>query len=266
MKRLENKVVVITASTRGIGKACAEECAKEGAIVYLAARNLERAENVKNELMDKYQARVEVVYNDASKLDTFETMIDEVVDKEGRIDGLVNNFGTSNPQLDRDIANTDYETFKSTVDTNLASVFLTSKKAIEHMSKKNYGNIVNISSVAGVKPDISQVAYGVSKDAINYLTKLIATQAAKDGIRANAVLPGMIGTDAVKEKLSEEFKQVFTKHIPLGDMGEPSDIAKAVVFLLSDDAKYITGQILEVSGGFGLPTPVYGDLSKNNVR
>ena len=124
------------------------------------------------------------------------------------------------------------------------------------------GSIINISSVGGNVPDISQVAYGTSKAAINYLTKLIALQEAKHHIRCNAVLPGMTATEAVEKHLSEEFRVQFTRHVPLGRMGLPEEIAEAVCYFASDASAYTTGQILSVSGGFGLGTPLYGDFAK----
>ena len=110
-------------------------------------------------------------------------------------------------------------------------------------------------------PDISQVSYGTSKAAINYLTKLIAVHEAKNNIRCNAVLPGMTATEAVEKNLSGNFKDLFLSHIPLKRMGEPDEIAKATVYFASDDSAYTTGHILSVSGGFGLATPLYADLS-----
>ena len=110
-------------------------------------------------------------------------------------------------------------------------------------------------------PDISQVAYGTSKAAINYLTKLIAVHEAKHRIRCNAVLPGMTATEAVEKHLSQEFRDLFLRHIPLGRMGFPEEIAQAVIYFASDESAYTTGQILAVSGGFGMATPVYGELS-----
>ena len=116
-------------------------------------------------------------------------------------------------------------------------------------------------------PDISQVAYGTSKAAINFLTKLIAVQEARNNIRCNAVLPGMTATEAVEKHLTEEFRSLFLRHIPLGRMGLPEEIAAAVVYFAGSDCAYTTGQILTVSGGFGLATPVYGDLvNKANRR
>ena len=134
------------------------------------------------------------------------------------------------------------------------------------MKEQNGGSIINVSSVGGAVPDIAQIAYGTSKAAINYLTKLTAVHEAANHIRCNAVLPGMTATDAVQANLSEDFKNLFLKHIPLGRMGLPEEIAAAVVYFASDDSAYTTGQILTVSGGFGLATPVYGDLKDKKNR
>ena len=259
--RLANKVVLVTASTRGIGLACVKACAKEGARVYMAARNLSRAQEIAN-AMDG----VKCVYNDATKPETFVSMVEEVVQDAGHIDVLVNNFGTSNPGKDLDFAHTEPTVFLDTVNLNLRSVFMASQTAAKHMAEHGGGSIINISSVGGLVPDISQVAYGTSKASINYLTKLIAAHEAKNKIRCNAVLPGMTATEAVENNLSEDFRNLFLRHIPLGRMGLPEEIAAAVVYLASDDAAYTTGQILTVSGGFGLATPVYGDLANKTSR
>ncbi len=260
--RLKNKVVLITASTRGIGLACVKACAKEGADVYMAARNVERAQEIANALNG-----VKCVYNDATKPETFPSMVEEVVKDAGKIDVLVNNFGTSNPGKDLDFAHTDPSVFMDTVSVNLRSVFMASQAAAKHMAAQGSGSIINISSVGGIVPDISQIAYGTSKAAINYLTRLIAVHEAKKNIRCNAVLPGMTATEAVEKNLSEEFRNLFLRHIPLGRIGLPEEIAAAVVYFASDESAYTTGQILTVSGGFGMATPVYSDLmNKANRR
>ena len=259
--RLANKVVLITASTRGIGLACVKAFVKEGATVYMAARNMERAQETADSLDG-----VKCVYNDATKPETFSSMIEAVMKDAGRIDVLVNNFGTSNPGKDLDFANTDPSVFLDTVNLNLRSVFMASQAAAKCMAKRNGGCIINISSVSSLVPDISQVAYGTSKAAINYLTRLIAIHEAKNKIRCNAVLPGMTATEAVETHLSKDFRSLFLRHIPLGRMGLPEEIAAAVVYLASDDAAYITGQTLTVSGGFGLATPIYGDLANKTSR
>jgi len=258
--RLKDKVILVTASTRGIGLAIVKKCAEEGARVYMAARDMERAQEIANTL-----ETVKCVYNDATKPETFSTMVENVVQDAGRIDVLVNNFGTSTPGKDLDFANTDPKVFLETVNLNLRSVFMASQAAVKHMAKQG-GSIINISSVGGLVPDISQVAYGTSKAAINYLTKLIAVQEAKRHIRCNAVLPGMTATEAVEKHLSDDFRNLFLKHIPLGRMGLPEEIAEAVCYFASDESAYTTGQILTVSGGFGLATPVYGDLITKSTK
>ena len=263
--RLKDKVVLITASTRGIGLACVKACAKEGAAVYMAARNAEKARQVADALNGE-GARVKWVYNDATKPETIPSMVEDTVHSAGRIDVLVNNFGTSNPGRDLDFSHTDPEVFLDTVNLNLRSVFMAGQAAAKHMARQGGGSIINISSVGGIVPDVSQVAYGTSKAAINYLTRLIAVHEAKNGIRCNAVLPGMTATEAVEKNLTEEFRNLFLRHIPLGRMGLPEEIASAVVYLASDEAAYTTGQILTVSGGFGLATPVYGDLADKASR
>ena len=258
--RLKDKVVLITASTRGIGLACVKACTKEGAKVYMAARNVERAQEIANTLNG-----IKCVYNDAMKPETITSMVEDVVKDAGCIDVLVNNFGTSNPGKDLDFAHTDPQVFLDTVNLNLRSVFMASQAAAKHMANHG-GSIINISSVGGLVPDISQVAYGTSKAAINYLTKLIAVQEAKHNIRCNAVLPGMTATEAVEKNLTEEFRNLFLRHIPLGRIGLPEEIAEAVVYFASDASAYTTGQVLTVSGGFGLATPVYGDLANKDNR
>ena len=257
--RLERKVAIVTAATRGIGLACVQRLAREGATVYIGARNMERAANRAEEL-NKEGCNVKTVYNDATEKETYLSMVEEVIKNEGKIDILVNNFGTSNPQKDRDIKTTEYEEYIRTIDTNLASVFMTSQAVIPHMEENGGGSIINISSIGGLRPDISQIAYGTSKAAINYLTKLIATQCARDNIRCNAVLPGMTATEAVSGNLTPEFQEFFLKHIPIKRMATPEEIAGAVAYFASDDAAYTTGQIMDVSGGFGMPTPIFGDM------
>ena len=152
--RLKDKVILVTASTRGIGLAIVKKCAQEGAQVYMAARDTKRAQEIAD-TMD----RVRCVYNDATKPETFTSMVEDVIQDAGRIDVLVNNFGTSNPGKDLDFANTDSQIFLDTVTLNLRSVFMASQAAAKHMARHGGGSIINISSVGGLVPDISQIAY-----------------------------------------------------------------------------------------------------------
>ena len=258
--RLKDKVILVTASTRGIGLAIVKKCAEEGAQVYMAARNLERAQEIAETIPS-----ARCVFIDATKPETFTSIVEDVVRAAGRLDVLVNNFGTSTPGKDLDFANTDPQVFLDTVNLNLRSVFMASQAVVSHMAAQG-GSIINISSVGGQVPDISQISYGTSKAAINYLTKLIAVQEAKHHIRCNAVLPGMTATEAVEKHLSDDFRNLFVRHIPLDRMGLPEEIAEAVCYFASDASAYTTGQILTVSGGFGLATPVYGDLVQKTNR
>lgn len=259
--RLKDKVILVTASTRGIGLAIVKKCVQEGARVYMAARNMDLARDIADTLNN-----VTCVYNDATQPETFASMVEDVVRDSGRMDVLVNNFGTSNPGKDLDFAHTDPQIFLETVNLNLRSVFMASQAAARHMALSGGGSIINISSIGGIVPDISQIAYGTSKAAINYLTKLIAVQEAKHHIRCNAVLPGMTATEAVEKNLSGEFRELFLRHIPLGRIGQSQEISEAVCYFASDASAYTTGQILAVSGGFGLATPVYGDLANRTKK
>lgn len=256
--KLENKVVIITASTRGIGLACAEACARAGGHVWLAARNREAATQTARRLREA-GAEADFVYLDVTRPESYVPMAETVARQCGRIDVLVNNFGGSDPARDLDIAHTEAEAFLQTVSLNLGSVYRAAQAVLPYMTGHG-GSIINISSIGGAVPDVSQVGYGTAKAAINHLTRLIALQEAAHGIRCNAVLPGMTATDAVQQRLSPDFRRQFLRHVPLGRMALPREVAAAVVYLAGDDAAYVTGQLLHVSGGFALGTPVYGDV------
>lgn len=258
MKKLTNKVALITSGTRGIGLQCVKTLARNDAIVFIGARRLEVANEICDELL-KEGHDVRSVYFDATKTETYETMIETIIKEAGRLDILVNNYGGTDSKTDLDLINGQTETFFNTMHLNLSSVYLPCKFAIAQMLKQNSGVIVNISSIGSLLPDVARLGYGVSKAAINSLTQNIAIQYAKQNIRCNAVLPGLIATDAAIKNMSDDFIQSFLKHVPLHRFGQPEDIANTVLFLVSDDSSFITGQLLEVAGGFGLPSPMYGE-------
>ena len=257
MKALNNKVAIVTSATRGIGLACALKLAREGATVYMGVRRLDATQ----EICDNYaDLNMKPVFFDAFNVDSYKAMVDEVIQKEGKIDILVNNYGTGNPEKDHDLINTDEESFFRLLELNVGSVFRISKLVIPYMIENNRGgSIVNISSISGTVPDISRIGYGVSKSALNNITQQIAMEYAKYNIRCNAVLPGMTATDAVSRSMDEQFQKSFLSHVPLNRMGTPEDIANAVFFFASENSSYITGSILEVSGGYHLGTPQYAD-------
>lgn len=260
MKKLQDKVALVTSSTKGIGLECAKTLAENGAIVYVAARSEELANEVVKDI-ESNGGIAKFVYFNAREEETYTSMIDEVIKNEGKIDILVNNYGGTNAKLDKDLVNGDTDEFFNIVKDNLQSVYLPCKAAVPYMIKNGGGSIVNISTIGSVVPDLSRMAYCVSKASINSLTQNIATQYARNNIRCNAVLPGLIATKAALDNMSEEFIESFLRHVPLNRMGKPEDIAKAVLFYASDDSSFITGDILEVAGGYSMPTPQYADYT-----
>lgn len=258
--KLKNKIALVTAATKGIGLASAKLLAKNGAIVYIGARN----ENLATDIINSIKSEggiVKFVYFNAKEADTYVTMVEEVINLEGKIDILVNNYGGHDVSTDKTILDTKPEDYFETIISNIQSVFLTSQTAIKSMIKTGSGSIINISTIGSTVPDLSGIAYCTSKAAINSLTENIATQCAKHNIRCNAVLPGFIATKAALENMSDEFLHTFLKNVPLKRAGKPEDIANAILFFASDDSSYLTGEILEVAGGFGKFTPMYSDFS-----
>lgn len=160
---------------------------------------------------------------------------------------------------DLDLLTWDTEEFFNIVNVNMRSVYLTSKYVILEMIKNGGGSIVNVSSVGLISPDLSRMAYCVSKSAINALTENIAAQYARFNVRCNAVLPGITATDAVMNNMSKEFMDSYLCHVPLNRMAKPEEIAEAVLFFASDDSSYVTGHLLDVAGGLGRVTPQYAD-------
>lgn len=258
MKKLEGKVAIVTASTRGIGWAIAETFAREGALTYMACRNLDMA-NEKAASLNSEGCNVKTVYFEAYDKKSIADMVKTVVKAEGRLDILVNNFGGTSPMDDRDIQTTKYDSFANYVDAHLSSVFIASQQAIKlAMSKQKSGSIINIGSVAGITPDTSQIAYGTSKAAIIHMSKMIAVHAAKDNITCNVVCPGMTATEAVMQNLTPEFQAFFLKHTPIARMATPQEMADAALYFAT--AGFTTGQVIAVNGGFGGASPVYGDM------
>ncbi|MDD3396513.1 MAG: SDR family NAD(P)-dependent oxidoreductase [Acidaminococcaceae bacterium] len=254
----EGKVALVTAATMGIGLASAKALARSGALTYIGGLKDAAAEQAMAECQAE-QLPVKFVEFNAKEYDSYEKMIKTIIKNEYKFDILVNNFGIGSPGKDLDLIQGDPQTFFDILHVNIASVYLTCRYAIPFMIEHGGGSIVNIASIGGVQPDISRLGYTTSKAAIIYMTKNIAVQYARDGIRCNVVAPGMIGTNAVKAHMSQEFQTAFLRHVPLNRMGEPDDIANAVIFLASDASSYITGSLQEVAGGYGVPAPEYSD-------
>lgn len=256
---MTNKVALVTAATKGIGLACARLLAEHGATVYIAARDTREGNDSVAGIKQRGQ-RAAFVRFDAERQEDYGRMIETVVREEGRLDILVNNYGSTDVEKDKDLVGGDSERFFSILQTNVQSVYLSCKHAVPHMMDKG-GSIVNISSIAAVVPDLSRLAYSVSKAAVDALTKNIALQYARYNIRCNAVLPGFTATDAALKNMTPEFRDLFVKHVPLGRVGRPEDVAAAVLYYAGDASSYVTGMIHEVAGGYALGTPQYADFS-----
>lgn len=261
MRKLENKIALVTSGTRGIGLQCVKTLAENGAIVYIGARRLEAAQEICNDLA-KSDLKAKAVYFDAKKEETYKTMVEEVIKDAGKVDILVNNYGATDAKRDRDLVSGDVDAFFDAVNGNLKSVYLPCKYVVPNMIENGGGSIINISSIGSILPDLGRIGYCVSKAGVNSLTENIAVQYARNNIRCNAVLPGLIATDAALNNMSQEFIDEFLKHVPLNRFGQPKDIAEAVLFLASEESSFITGEILSVAGGFGKPSPLYGNSVK----
>ena len=242
---LEGKVALVTGASRGIGKAIALLLAENGADVAVNfAGSTAAAEAVAAEI-EKMGRKAILVQGDVSKTEVCAEMVDKVVKELGRIDILVNNAGMTRDTL---LLRMKEEDWDAVLNTNLKGVFNCTKAAVKYMAKQRSGSIVNISSVVALMGNAGQANYAAAKAGILGFTRSVAKEMAARGIRVNAVTPGFIKTD-MTSVLSEKVVTAMEASIPLARLGEPEDIAKAVLFLVSDNAAYITGQTLHVDGG-----------------
>ena len=242
---MSKKVAVVTGGSRGIGKAIALSLAKENYDVIINYRSkAEEAEKVVLE-MKQLGSNAKAIQSDISRYQEVEAMIEDILKDYGQIDLLVNNAGITKDQLMLRMSEDD---FSQVVDINLKGSFNCVKAVTKSMFKKRSGNIINISSVVGLIGNIGQVNYAASKAGVIGMTKSLAREYAARNIRVNAIAPGFIDTD-MTESLSAELKEKIVNNIPLNALGKPEDIADMVVFLASDKAKYVTGQVIAVDGG-----------------
>lgn len=242
---LDGKCALVTGASRGIGRAVALKLASEGAKVALNFAGNEAAANAVCEEIKSAGGQAILVKADVSDEAAVQQMVQTVAEAFGRIDILVNNAGITRDGL---LARMKEEDWDAVLSTNLKGVFLTTKAATKLMMKQRAGRIVNMASVVGVTGNAGQANYSAAKAGVIGFTKTIAKELASRGITANAVAPGFIDTD-MTSVLSDKAKEAALSGIPLGRMGTPEDIAAAVLFLVSDQASYITGQVLNVDGG-----------------
>lgn len=239
----KDKFYLVTGGSRGIGAKIAELLAAEGARVAITYSSSEaKAENVLAGLKGDSHRMVRMNLKVPESItEAFKSVLDDF----GQLDGLVNNAGVTNDQI---LLRMKDEEFDNVVQTNLKGTYICTKLAVKPMMKKRYGSIVNITSVIGQMGNPGQANYAASKAGIEGFTKSIAKEVASRNIRLNCVAPGLIQTDMTGE-LSEDIKNQMLQQIPLARWGTPEDIARAVSFLLSDEASYVTGQTLSVNGG-----------------
>nr|WP_320146063.1 3-oxoacyl-[acyl-carrier-protein] reductase [uncultured Anaeromusa sp.] len=242
---VDNKVALITGASRGIGRATALELAKAGAkIVINYAGNAAAAQEVLKAIQDMGGQAIAVQANIAVAAEVDE-LIQKTVEAFGSIDILVNNAGITRDTLLMRMKEADWD---AVLDTNLKGVFLCTKAVTKLMMKQRSGKIINMTSVVGLTGNAGQANYAAAKAGVVGFTKSMAKELGSRGITVNAVAPGFIATD-MTEGLPDGVKEQMTTAIPLGRPGTPSDVAKAVLFLCSDAADYITGQTLNVDGG-----------------
>jgi 3-oxoacyl-[acyl-carrier protein] reductase len=243
--KLKDRVGIITGAARGIGKAIALTFVREGAKVVLVDVDKEKLEILQNEIK-KRKGEVITTSCNITKSSEVMAMVNQTHKAFGRIDILVNNAGIIRRGTIETVTEEDWD---RVMEVNLKGTFLCSKAVVEVMKKQGYGKIVNVSSIAGKMGDITSApGYGPSKAGVDALTKTLARQLAPYGINVNAVSPHAIETE-MSAQWSEERRKEIIASIPLGRLGKPEDVAEAVLFLASDEASFITGEILDVNGG-----------------
>ncbi len=242
--KLSGKVALVTGAAQGIGKAIALLLARNGADIAVSDINLEKAEETAKEI-SAIGPKAMAVKVDVANLSDVERMVEGILEKLAKIDILVNNAGITRDKLVLRMTEEDWD---AVLGVNLKGTFNCTKAVLRHMAKQRSGKIVNIASVVGEMGNAGQANYSASKAGVIGLTKTIAKEYAQRGINVNAIAPGYIETP-MTEALPEKAKEELRKLIPMERLGRPEDVAEAVLFLVSEESSYITGQVLNVNGG-----------------
>ncbi|HIA10550.1 MAG TPA: 3-oxoacyl-[acyl-carrier-protein] reductase [Flavobacteriales bacterium] len=245
MKLLEGKIAVVTGASRGIGKGIAHKLAEHGADVCFTYVSSEDKANALHKELEGYGVKIKAYKSDASSLEAADELINSVIEEFGTIDILVNNAGITRDGL---LMRMSEENFDDVIETNLKSVFNTTKAIQKTFLKQRSGSIINITSVVGIKGNAGQSNYAASKAGVIGFTKSIALELGSRNIRCNAVAPGFIFTE-MTEELDEKVIKEWNDGVPLRRSGTTEDVANLVLFLASDLSTYITGQVINVDGG-----------------
>ena len=248
--KLKDKVALVTGSSRGVGKSIALAFAKEGAKVMINYTSNEKAANEVLETIQKMGGQAKVFKADVAKKAEAQALVQATVDAFGGLDILVNNAGFTRPAM---MLKMTEEQWDAVVNIHLKGAWLCAQAAAPHMIAKNSGKIINVTSVAGMAGTVGQINYSAAKGGVISMTKSMARELARNNICANVISLGIVPTD-MSEKITtdEKLKEIYMNRILLKRFGETEELTPAFVFLASDDANYITGQLLAVDGGYGM--------------
>ncbi|GLU37355.1 SDR family NAD(P)-dependent oxidoreductase [Pseudomonas sp. NBRC 100443] len=264
MSRLDDKVALVIGGGNGIGERIAHRLAGTGARIMIVDYRAEDAQRVAADLnLRGFIALAQCT--DILHEEQVAALASTAMEQFGRIDVLVNSAAATDPQhmaRDLDIINMDMAVWDRTLAINLRGAMLTCKHVLPHMIARGAGSIINIASAAGLAGDLARTAYGTSKAGLIMATQYIATAYGKQGVRANALAPGVIMTDALKTAMPAQLLDLLLQSHLTPEVGTPDDVANATLFLASDDSRFITGQTLAVDGGFTSHSPSYADFRR----
>ncbi len=243
--RLKDKIAMVTGASRGIGREIALLFAREGARLMLTARNTEALEAVSREIAAAGFPQPEVFALDVKNAEKIQEVVDKILDKYKRVDILVNNAGVTKDGLFVRMTEADWD---EVLGTNLKGTFLCMRAVSKVMMKQRAGKIINMASVIGLTGNAGQANYAASKAGIIALTKSVAKELGSRNVLVNAIAPGFIETE-MTQGLGEDLKNTILKSIPVGSFGKPADVAKAALYLASEESDFVTGQVITVDGG-----------------
>ncbi|AMS27911.1 3-ketoacyl-ACP reductase [Bacteroidetes bacterium UKL13-3] len=244
MDKNQKRVVLVTGATGGLGTAMCEALYKEGYRVLANYRSKDKADGWKM-MMDSKNIKVDLFYGEVSDYASVESMVKEIEEKVGPVDVLVNNAGITRDTAFRKMS---YEQWRDVLSSNLDSVFNCTRNVINGMIDRNFGRIINISSVNGQRGQFGQANYSAAKAGMHGFTKTLAMEVARKGVTVNTISPGYIGTDMVMA-VKEEIRNQIVEQIPMGRLGGTEEVAHLVCFLASDQASFITGANYSINGG-----------------
>ena len=244
MNRFEGRIALVTGASRGIGEAIARRLAAEGATVLAAARTTSGLDRVVADI-SKAGGRARVLEIDVSEPSSIEKAMKSALEEHGQIDVLVNNAGIAEDNL---ILRMSRDAWDRVLTTNLTGAFLLIQAVVKGMIRRRYGRIVNVTSVVGLMGNAGQANYAAAKAGLVGLTRSVARELGSRNVTCNAVAPGFIST-AMTDRMTDQSREGLSGQIPLQRLGSPDDVAGAVAFLASEDAAYVTGAVLNVSGG-----------------